>query len=72
MDTKNYKRQQTGRGVRPETARKISDSLKRYNQAHPRSDSWKQAQSKGLRAYWETIPKQEDDDGDIGMDDIIL
>jgi len=55
------------------TARKISDSLKRYNAAHPRSDAWKQAQSNGLRAYWAQIePTQDDNDGEIGMDDIIL
>ena len=68
---KIYKRQQTGRGVSPETARKISDSLKRYNAAHPRSDAWKQAQSDGLKKYWEQIPIQ-DDNGESGMDDIIL
>ena len=71
METKNYKRQQTGRGVSPETARKISDSLKMYNATHPRPDAWKQAQSDGLKKYWEQIPIQ-DDNGESGMDDIIL
>ena len=72
MDNKVYKRQQTGRGVSPETARKISDSLKRYNQTHPRPDAWRQAQSNGLRAYWAQIEPKQDDDGEIGMDDILL
>ena len=34
MEEKNYKRK--NRSVSPETAKKISDSLKSYNTAHPR------------------------------------
>ena len=71
---KTYKRQLTGRAVSPETAQKISSSLRAYNATHPRSDEWRQKQSDGLKAYWLQIePKQADDTGgETTWDDIIL
>ena len=60
VQQKNYKRQD--RSVSPETARKISQSLRAYNATHPRSDEWKQNQSDGLRNYWrQIVPKQTTD-----------
>ena len=59
---KSYKRQD--RGVSPETARKISDSLKKYNETHPRPQQWRQKQSDGMKSYWEQIPPKKN----VGQD----
>ena len=71
--TKKYKRQD--RSVSPETAQKISQSLKAYNATHPRNPEWCKRISDGLRAdtggYWSHIPPAPED-GEIGFDDIIL
>ena len=60
---KTYKRQD--RSVSPETAQKISNSLKAYNATHPRNPNWCKRISDGLRSdtggYWSKIkPKQKD------------
>lgn len=60
-DQKNYKRLERGRGVPPEVAAKISASLKKYNEQHPRSDETRKRQSDGLKRYWETIPQKNQD-----------
>lgn len=77
MDSKqkNYKRQD--RSVSPETAQKISDSLKSYNATHPRPETWRKRISDGLKAdtggYWSHIPpkKNVDQDGTT-IEDIML
>ena len=68
---KTYKRQD--RSVSPETAAKISNSLKSYNATHPRPEIWRKRISDGLKAdtggYWSKIrPKQDDDT----IDDVVL
>ena len=72
---KQYKRQD--RSVSPETAAKISRSLKTYNATHPRSDTWKQRISNGLKAetggYWSKIrPKQDTTQSGTTIEDIML
>lgn len=76
MDTNNqkqYKRQD--RSVSPETAKKISDSLKAYNATHPRPDSWRKRISDNLRAdtggYWSHIPLKKKED-EVSIEDIML
>ena len=72
-DQKNYKRLERGRGVPPEVAKRISDSLKKYNQEHPRSDEVKKRQSDGLKKYWETIPQKKQDNAEHAtIEDIML
>ena len=72
---KQYKRQD--RSVSPETAQKISNSLKTYNATHPRPKSWCRAISDGLKAdtggYWSHI-KPKDNVGQDGttIEDIML
>lgn len=70
-----YKRQD--RSVSPETAQKISNSLKSYNATHPRNPEWCKKISNGLRAdtggYWSKIrPKQDDTQSGTTWDDIVL
>lgn len=63
---KTYKRQD--RSVSPETAQKISSTLKSYNATHPRSESYCKKISDGLRNYWEQIQPKSDNpikNGDI-------
>ena len=56
---KQYKR--TDRSVSPETAQKISRSLKTYNATHPRPEQWRKNISNGVHDYWQQIqPKKED------------
>ena len=64
---KLYKR--TNRSVSPETAQKISNSLRTYNATHPRGKAsdgsqWSKRISDSLRAdtggYWSKIPKSYD------------
>ena len=76
---KTYKRQ--SRVVPTPVRKKISDSLKNYNQNHPRGKAsdgsqWSQNISKGLRAdtggYWSHIePGRQDSDGATGLADIM-
>ena len=75
QQNKTYKRQD--RSVSPETASKISSSLKSYNATHPRDDNWCKLISAGLQKYWSQIPPKDNggtggDDGTVTMDDIIL
>lgn len=70
-----YKRQD--RSVSPETARKISNSLKSYNATHPRSPEWCQKISDSLRSdtggYWSKIPpKKETGQDGTTIEDIML
>ena len=58
-----YKRQD--RAVSPETAKKISDSLKSYNAAHPRGtvssgSAWAKSIQQGTMNYWNKIPPKAD------------
>ena len=64
---KQYKRRD--RSVSPETAQKISSSLKSYNATHPRGKAsdgsqWSKRISDSLKAdtggYWSHIPKSND------------
>ena len=72
---KQYKRQD--RSVSPETAQKISNSLKTYNATHPRPDIWCKRISDGLKAdtggYWSKVPPKKDvgQDGTT-MDDLVF
>lgn len=74
---KQYKRQD--RSVSPETAKKISDSLRAYNAAHPRGTAedgsqWSQRISDSMKAetggYWSHIPRK--DDGKVKMSDLVM
>lgn len=55
---KQYKRQD--RSVSPETAQKISNSLKSYNYTHPRKPEHCKRISDGLKNYWGNIPPKQD------------
>ena len=65
------------RSVSPQTAKKISASLKTYNATHPRSEEWCKRISDGLRTdtggYWSKIPPKKTGDGEHAtIDDIVL
>ena len=75
---KQYKRQD--RSVSPETAQKISNSLKSYNAAHPRGtvasgSEWSRKISDGLRTdkggYWSRIPPKDRGQDKVTMDDLL-
>ena len=71
---KTYKRQD--RSVSPETAQKISASLKAYNAVNPRNPEWCEKISNSLKAdtggYWSRItPKSPEQDGET-FDDVLL
>ena len=66
---KQYKRRD--RSVSPETAQKISSSLKSYNATHPRGKAsdgsqWSQRISDSLKSetggYWSRIPEKQKKD----------
>ena len=68
---KQYKRQD--RSVSPETAQKISNSLKSYNATHPRNPEWCQKISDGVHGYWQQIqPKKTEDGDETTMADLVL
>ena len=72
---KQYKR--TDRSVSPETAQKISQSLKSYNATHPRPEQWRKRISDGLKAdtggYWSKIPpKKETGQDGTTIEDIMM
>lgn len=74
-EQKTYKRQD--RSVSPETAQKISKSLKAYNATHPRSLEYRKKLSDSLRSdtggYWSKIPPKKKDDGEHAtIEDIML
>ena len=63
VNGKQYKR--TSRNVSPETAQKISNSLKNYNATHPRGTAvngsiWSQKISQGQKRAWAQIPVNKD------------
>ena len=65
--TKVYDRQykRRDRSVSPETAQKISNSLKNYNAIHPRGKAsdgsvWSQKISNGQKKAWAQIPTKND------------
>ena len=68
---KQYKRRD--RSVSPETAQKISSSLKSYNATHPRGKAsdgsqWSKRISDSLKNnYWSQIPPKKQD----GQDDVM-
>ena len=61
QQNRTYKRQD--RSVSPETASKISSSLKSYNATHPRDDNWCKLISAGLQKYWSQIPPAPQSEG---------
>ena len=74
-NNKQYKRQD--RSVSPETAMKISSSLKSYNATHPRPEQWRKRISDGLSSntggYWSKIPPRKKEDGEgTTVDDLVL
>ena len=64
-----YKRK--NRSVSPETAQKISHSLKIYNSVHPRGkvsdgSQWSKRISDSLKNnYWSSIPPKQTNDDDV-------
>ena len=66
---KQYKRRD--RSVSPETAQKISNSLKSYNATHPRGKAsdgsqWSKRISDSLKSqYWSSIPPKQTNDNDV-------
>ena len=66
---KQYKRRD--RSVSPETAQKISSSLKSYNATHPRGKAsdgseWSRKISSSLKNnYWTQIPPKQTNDKDV-------
>ncbi len=74
MEQKQYKRKD--RSVSPDTAKKISDSLKSYNTAHPRGTAasgseWSKAIQKGTKNYWKQIPQKKAEET-TDIEDIML
>lgn len=72
MQDKQYKRQD--RTVSPETAQKISNSLKSYNATHPRGTAesgseWAKSIQQGTKKYWAQIPKKQNG---TSIEDIML
>ncbi len=71
---KQYKRQD--RSVSPETAQKISSSLKAFNATHPRNSQWCKKISDGLKAetggYWSHIKPKKAEGQDTTIQDIML
>lgn len=73
--TGNQQYKRRDRSVSPETAQKISNSLKSYNATHPRGKAsdgsqWSKRISDSLKAntggYWSRIPaKQEKENPDL-------
>ena len=69
VSTTNQQYKRRDRSVSPETAQKISNSLKSYNATHPRGKAsdgsqWSKRISESLKNnYWSSIPpKQTNDD----------
>ena len=65
-----YEFKRKDRAVSPETAKKISDSLKSYNAAHPRGtvdsgSEWAKAIQKGTKNYWKQIPPRKAEGAEI-------
>ena len=75
--TNNQQYKRIDRSVSPETAQKISNSLKNYNATHPRGkakegSAWSKKISDKLHQYWRTIPVVNNNKGDTTIQDIML
>lgn len=55
---KVYKR--TTKKMPQQQKEKIRQSLKRFNQANPRSSEWCQKISKGCKAYWDALGEKDE------------
>ena len=71
VGTTNQQYKRRDRSVSPETAQKISSSLKSYNATHPRGKAsdgsqWSKRISDSLKAdtggYWSRIPEKQKND----------
>ena len=65
VGTTNPQYKRRDRSVSPETAQKISNSLKNYNAIHPRGKAsdgsvWSQKISNGQKKAWAQIPTKND------------
>ena len=73
VGTTNQQYKRRDRSVSPETAQKISNSLKSYNATHPRGKAsdgsqWSKRISDSLRNnYWAQIPSKKQE----GQDDVM-
>ena len=71
VGTTNQQYKRRDRSVSPETAQKISNSLKSYNATHPRGKAsdgsqWSKRISDSLKNnYWSTIPPKQTNDNDV-------
>lgn len=69
--TSNQQYKRRDRSVSPETAQKISSSLKSYNATHPRGKAsdgslWSQRISDSLKNnYWSSIPPKQTNNNDV-------
>jgi len=69
--TGNQQYKRRDRSVSPETAQKISSSLKSYNATHPRGKAsdgslWSQRISDSLKNnYWSSIPPKQTNNNDV-------
>ena len=69
--TGNQQYKRRDRSVSPETAQKISSSLKSYNATHPRGKAsdgslWSQRISDSLKNnYWSSIPPKQTKNNDV-------
>lgn len=69
--TGNQQYKRRDRSVSPETAQKISNSLKSYNATHPRGKAsdgsqWSKRISDSLKNnYWSSIPPKQTNDNDV-------
>lgn len=71
VGTTNPQYKRRDRSVSPETAQKISNSLKSYNATHPRGKAsdgsqWSKRISDSLKnQYWSSIPPKQTNDNDV-------
>lgn len=71
VGTTNPQYKRRDRSVSPETAQKISNSLKSYNATHPRGKAsdgsqWSKRISDSLKnQYWSSIPQKQTKDNDV-------
>ena len=71
VGTKNPQYKRRDRSVSPETAQKISNSLKSYNATHPRGKAsdgsqWSKRISDSLKNnYWTQIPPKQTNEKDV-------
>lgn len=59
------KQKRQDRSVSQETKSKISASLKRYNQGHPRSEEYRKKLSDGNKRAWAKIPQKKTEIEDL-------